>query len=533
MALTRATDKIIGDSNGNLNLSGIVTAARFSGPLVPSGDLNVGNNIKLGTASGIITATTFSGNISGATGTFTGNLGVGGVLTYEDVTNIDSIGIITARSTVSIADSIVHTGDTNTSLRFPAADTITAETAGVERFRITSDGKFGFGNSGSFSETTMAEFTSSVGGGAIGANITIRNSSTNSVNNVAELRLKTAHGVARFFKYNTGETYLSSHVGGASDLVLEANGAKSFRVNTNTNERLRVDLAGRFLVGTTAYKSNLNASSDVQIGQFVGKNDNECACLSVFSYAGTTNPTARGAKLQLHRARSTDGTTNTAVAQNDLIGSIEFKGNDGTSFTAAARIDVNVDDAPGTDDMPGRMVFSTSANGSGAPTERMVISSEGYVTKPNLPTFCARWQSPDAQDLNSGDIIIFTHVASATTRWNNGGHYSTSTGKFTAPVAGFYYFAGRVMSTGWNDGDDIQDLISIQSSAGIITYPTQRRSRFRSDADANGYYTTSISAQVQAAAGATFWLQSNRNGNGSGWDSASSQYSFFTGWLIG
>jgi len=376
MALTRATDKIIGDSNGNLNLSGIVTATRFSGPLVPSGDLNVGNNIKLGTASGIITATTFSGNISGATGTFTGNLGVGGVLTYEDVTNIDSIGIITARSTVSIADSIVHTGDTNTSLRFPAADTITAETAGVERFRIFSDGKFGFGTD-SLSEQTMAEFTSSVGGGAIGANITIRNSSTNSVNNVAELRLKTAHGVARFFKYNTGETYLSSHVGGASDLVLEANGAKSFRVNTNTNERFRVDLAGRFLVGTTAYKSNLNASSDVQIGQFVGKNDNECACLSVFSYAGTTNPTARGAKLQLHRARSTDGTTNTAVAQNDLIGSIEFKGNDGTSFTAAARIDVNIDDAPGTDDMPGRMVFSTSANGSGAPTERFRIASDG------------------------------------------------------------------------------------------------------------------------------------------------------------
>ena len=149
----------------------------------------------------------------------------------------------------------------------------------------------------------------------------------------------------------------------------------------------------------------------------------------------------------------------------------------------------------------------------GSPTEKLRISADGYVTKPNLPTFCARWQTGDAQDLNSGDILIFTHVASSTTRWNNGGHYSTSTGKFTAPVAGFYYFAGRVMSLGWNNGDDIQDLISIQSSSGIITYPTQRRSRFRSDADANGYYTSSISAQVQAAAGATFWLQSNRNGN--------------------
>ncbi len=77
--------------------------------------------------------------------TFTGSVSIGGTLTYEDVTNIDSIGIITARSTVSIADSIVHTGDTNTSIRFPAADTFTVETAGVERLRIASDGKVGIG----------------------------------------------------------------------------------------------------------------------------------------------------------------------------------------------------------------------------------------------------------------------------------------------------------------------------------------------------------------------------------------------------
>ena len=46
---------------------------------------------------------------------------------------------------VSIVDKIVHTGDTNTAIRFPAADTITAETDGSERLRITSDGKIGIG----------------------------------------------------------------------------------------------------------------------------------------------------------------------------------------------------------------------------------------------------------------------------------------------------------------------------------------------------------------------------------------------------
>ena len=69
------------------------------------------NNI----TSGVITATTFSGNITGGTinatsGTITGNLGVGGVLTYEDVTNIDSIGIITARAGINVSGGVI-TGD--------------------------------------------------------------------------------------------------------------------------------------------------------------------------------------------------------------------------------------------------------------------------------------------------------------------------------------------------------------------------------------------------------------------------------------
>ena len=66
-------------------------------------------------------------------------------MTYEDVTNIDAVGVITARSDVSIADKIIHTGDTNTAIRFPAADTFSVETGGSERVRITSDGKFGIG----------------------------------------------------------------------------------------------------------------------------------------------------------------------------------------------------------------------------------------------------------------------------------------------------------------------------------------------------------------------------------------------------
>lgn len=46
---------------------------------------------------------------------------------------------------LSIADKIVHTGDTNNAIRFPAADTITAETGGSERVRVDSSGNVGIG----------------------------------------------------------------------------------------------------------------------------------------------------------------------------------------------------------------------------------------------------------------------------------------------------------------------------------------------------------------------------------------------------
>ena len=60
--------------------------------------------------TGVATATSFSGNltgdvtgnISGATGSFSGNVSVGGTLTYEDVTNIDSVGIVTARTGIKV-----------------------------------------------------------------------------------------------------------------------------------------------------------------------------------------------------------------------------------------------------------------------------------------------------------------------------------------------------------------------------------------------------------------------------------------------
>ena len=99
------------------------------------------------TVTGVVTATTTSQNITGDL-TVSGNLGVGGTVTYEDVKHVDSVGVITARDglrvtgiatisgDVSIADKIIHTGDTDTAIRFSAADTVSIETAGNEQARF-------------------------------------------------------------------------------------------------------------------------------------------------------------------------------------------------------------------------------------------------------------------------------------------------------------------------------------------------------------------------------------------------------------
>jgi hypothetical protein len=80
-----------------------------------------------------------------------------------------------------------------------------------------------------------------------------------------------------------------------------------------------------------------------------------------------------------HRSRGTTAGSVTAVAADDYLGTIRWNGADGTGEIIAAEINAMVDGTVGTNDMPTRLTFSTTADGGSGPTERLRITNSGQV----------------------------------------------------------------------------------------------------------------------------------------------------------
>jgi hypothetical protein len=155
-----------------------------------------------------------------------------------------------------------------------------------------------------------------------------------------------------------------------------AAGALSFwtsAADSAATEKMRLTREGYVLVGTTASLG----TAGVQV-----------AAVSTDPFEGYRfGANANGPTVSLYKNRGATVGTNAVVVSGDELGTIAFRGYDGAAYRAGAFITGNVDGTPGASDMPGRLTFSTTADGAATPTERMRIDSSGaLIAKPAAGT---------------------------------------------------------------------------------------------------------------------------------------------------
>ena len=264
---------------------------------------------------------------------------------------------------ITIGDKIIHNGDTNTAIRFPAADTVSVETAGTERARIDSSGRLGLGTSSPLGSLHIESPATTAGW-------QLRLDSVGLANESGFYRTA-ADNYEMVIRNGLGGLSYITNTGGASTATLE--------FNVQGSERARIDSSGRLLVGTSSAVSVNGTTAGLELHALATTNG---ASASIARF----NNDAGGPQFNFGKSRSGTLSPGTVVQSNDNLGEISFCADDGTDINSrAASIAALVDGTPGANDMPGRLVFSTTADGESSPTEAMRITNDRVIAY-NQPT---------------------------------------------------------------------------------------------------------------------------------------------------
>jgi hypothetical protein len=392
----------------------------FFGTVLAGADyVNVGANFPSGTAA--VPSVTF--DESTGTGLFLASSNVLGIatsgvqqLTVDSSGNVSVTGGIASALGTAVAPAYRFTGDPNTGIYSPGADQVAISTGGTRRLVVDANGNIAFGSGtvpqysfllnknitgntnsyGTVSQGTIQSDVTTVAGyfvtssitqaatftltdlhhyratqGTFGADSTVTNqygfsvaSSLSGATNNYGFYSGIAFDTGRwgFYAAGTADSYF------ASNNFIWANGG---------SEKARIDSSGRLLVGTStviANKSYLNGAINPQFEIDGTGVANATVALTNWSSAASSP-----AHVVLSKSKSGTVGTRTLVANNDDIGVIVFTADDGTNFIPAAAILAEVDGTPGANNMPGRLVFSTTADGAATSTERMRIQSDGKL----------------------------------------------------------------------------------------------------------------------------------------------------------
>jgi parallel beta-helix repeat protein len=117
---------------------------------------------------------------------------------------------------------------------------------------------------------------------------------------------------------------------------------------------------------------------------------------------------AFGPVVSLAKSRGAAIGTQTIVQAGDDLGSLTFSGSDGANWINAANILGEVDGTPGTNDMPGRLVFQTTPDAAAAPTDSVLIGADkGFCLVDGItaPATRAGWATLYV-DTSDGDLKV-------------------------------------------------------------------------------------------------------------------------------
>tara|TARA_B100000900_G_scaffold413331_1_gene437103 strand:+ start:1479 stop:3398 length:1920 start_codon:yes stop_codon:yes gene_type:complete len=452
----------------------------------------------------------------------TGNVSVGGTLTYEDVTNIDSVGIVTARSGIHIDDSIVHIGDTNTKIRFPAADTFAVETGGSERFRIKSDGsvniletgdnkglrihtnggisatnnelRFNTGQSNGFTFMANSDGGSSNERLRIDSNGNMGLGTNSLVGNAANIYLTVNGSTLGGIAFKANGTTQGTLTGSGGEITLSSDGTKPITFDTNGSERFKITTSsviatsniGHTLLGTDTARTVNGHTARLQV---TGTTFSHSTASIISNSSG-----ADGAYLFLGKQRSGAVGGSTAVQANDIIGELRFVAGDGTDMeNNAARIIVRADQNASSNNTSGYMDFyTTRQNGSSEHKMRITQNSNHshIFSMGTGSTHMNNASTPDRTSVKIGGSLHlegpFGHNAMPGVYYNcySGGNDNFYRGTNAPsnqdyrPAAytmayGSHYFRGDNSSTAWSAQQQITSMQAnmMISSQGYVRKP--------------------------------------------------------------
>ena len=371
-----------------------------------------------------------TGDITATNGTFSGDVTVGGTLTYEDVTNIDSVGVVTARNGLHVTGGSIGIGTVS-----PSGPVHAHTASGTQRSYLEASASHSFLRlkSGSTSYNSGVEFFS---GASNIANVT----------GLGAGGLQFEVGGSERLRIDSDGRLLA---GGATASNAWAGGDDLILGNTNSGTRTGITLVSHSgSDGGIYWSDGTSSNNDYLQGQVVYNHANGVMSFytaaaarlrinpdgKVLVKAATVSSNRADAPLQVETGANGNALNLRARSGDNIYSYLNFQNNAGSQTAAHIYLERDASNNAGT------LVFGTASASANTPTERFKIHSSGatsmHVNSASHDTFRFTTQGVNEAKLimkdasNNDDVVLNTGGNS----WVNGGYFGIGTNGPGAPL---------------------------------------------------------------------------------------------------